>query len=51
MLGWDRRHRAAIFGWIYIPDVEPDGVFVITAYELSGKALAAYRKRREKKQQ
>lgn len=36
---------------VYVPDVEPDRVFVITAYELSGKALAAYRKRRKKKQQ
>jgi hypothetical protein len=34
---------------IYI--LEPQGCFVITAYELSGKALVAYRTRRKKKQQ
>src|ERR1022692_4825930 len=36
---------------IYVPDPEPDSVFVITAYELTGKPLAAFRKRRRKKQQ
>jgi hypothetical protein len=36
---------------IYVPDPEPNSVFVITAYDLAGKALAAYRKRRRKKQQ
>ena len=34
---------------IYIVDPEPDSVFVITAYELTGKALVAYRRRRRKK--
>lgn len=34
---------------IYVPDPVPDSVFVITAYELLGKALAAYRRRRRKK--
>lgn len=34
---------------VYVP--EPEGVFVITAYELTGKPLAAYRKRRRKKHQ
>jgi hypothetical protein len=34
---------------IYVPDPEPDSVFVITAYQLSGKALMAYRRRRRKK--
>ena len=29
---------------IYFTDVEPDSVFVITAYELTGKPLAAYRR-------
>ena len=33
---------------IYVPDSEPNSVFVITAYELTGKALAAYRRRRKK---
>jgi len=34
---------------IYIPDPEPDSVFVITAYELQGKPLTAYRRRRRRK--
>ncbi len=36
---------------IYVPDPEPDSVFVITAYELSGKALIAYRRRSRRKRQ
>lgn len=35
---------------IYVPDPEPDSVFVITAYELKGKPLAAYRRRRRRRQ-
>jgi hypothetical protein len=31
---------------IYVPDPEPDNLFVITAYELTGKPLAAFRRRR-----
>ena len=34
---------------IYVRDPKPDSVFVITAYELSGKALKAYRRRIGKK--
>jgi hypothetical protein len=34
---------------VYVP--EPEGVFVITAYELTGRPLAACRKRRRKKHQ
>ena len=30
---------------IYVPDPEPNSVFVITAYELKGKPLKAYRRR------
>ncbi len=33
---------------IYVPDPEPDSVFVITAYELKGKPLVAYRRRRRR---
>ena len=33
---------------IYVP--EPGGVFVITAYELVGKALMAYRRRMRQRQ-
>ena len=34
---------------IYVPDPEPDSVFVITAYDLQGKPLAAYRRRLRQK--
>jgi len=34
---------------IYVPDPEPDSVFVITAFELQGKPLIAYRRRRRRK--
>lgn len=34
---------------IYVPDEELDSVFVITAYELRGKAKKAYRRRRRRK--
>ena len=33
---------------IYVPDPQPDSVFVITAYQLVGKPLAAFRRRRKK---
>ena len=33
---------------IYVPDPIPQSVFVITAYELTGKPLKAYRRRRRK---
>ncbi len=34
---------------IYVPDPEPNSVFVITAYQLTGKPLLAYRRRRRRK--
>jgi hypothetical protein len=34
---------------VYVPG--PEGVFVITAYDLTGRPLAAYRRRRKKKHQ
>lgn len=34
---------------IYVPDAEPDSVFVVTAYELRGKPLIAYRRRHRRK--
>jgi Domain of unknown function (DUF4258) len=34
---------------IYVPDPEPQSVFVITAYELSGRPLAAYRRRHRRR--
>jgi hypothetical protein len=34
---------------IYVPDEDPSSVFVITAYELRGKAKKAYRRRQRRK--
>ena len=34
---------------VYVPDPDPDSVFVITAYELGPKALKALRRRRRRK--
>ncbi len=36
---------------IYVPDPESENIFVITAYELKGKPLTAYRRRRRRKGQ
>jgi Domain of unknown function (DUF4258) len=36
---------------IYVPDPEPDSLFVITAYELRGKPLTAYRRRQRRRGQ
>ncbi len=33
---------------VYVPDPEPNSLFVITAYELRGKPLTAYRRRRRR---
>jgi len=34
---------------VYVPDRAVDDVFVITAYELKGKPLTAYRRRRRRR--
>ena len=34
---------------IYVPDEDPESVFVITAYELRGQAKMAYRRRQRRK--
>jgi hypothetical protein len=34
---------------IYVPDEDPSSVFVITAYELRGKAKKAFRRRQRRK--
>jgi hypothetical protein len=34
---------------IYVPDEDPNSVFVITAYELRGKAKRAFRRRQRRK--
>jgi hypothetical protein len=33
---------------IYVPDEEGDGIFVVTAYEIQGKPLQAFRRRRRR---
>jgi hypothetical protein len=34
---------------VYVPDDEGDGVFVVTAYPLSGRELKAYRRRNRRR--
>lgn len=34
---------------IYVPEFEIDSVFIITAYELRGKPLLAYRRRKKRR--
>jgi hypothetical protein len=34
---------------IYVPDPTPDSVFVVTAFDLRGKPLKAFRKRQRRK--
>lgn len=34
---------------IYVPDPEPNSIFVITSYDVRGKALTAYRRRRRRR--
>ncbi len=34
---------------VYVPDEGADSAFVVTAYELKGKALKAYRRRKKRK--
>ena len=34
---------------IYVPDPEPDSVFVVTAYELRGNPLTAFRRRQRRR--
>ena len=34
---------------IYVPDPEPESLLIITAYELRGKPLTAYRRRQRRK--
>ena len=42
-------HAGRYLRVIYVPDPEPGSVFVITAYELTGKPLVAYRRRRRQR--
>jgi hypothetical protein len=43
-------HAGRYLRVIYVPDPQPDSAFVITAMELSGKPLTAYRRRMRRKQ-
>ena len=36
---------------VFVPDEDGDGIFVVTAYPLAGKALQAYRKRKRRRKQ
>ena len=42
-------HEGRFLRIIYIPDPEPDRLFVITAYELEGKPLKAYKSRKRRR--
>ncbi len=44
-----RTRAGRILRVVYVPDPEPDSMFVITAYELRGKPLTAYRRRQRRK--
>lgn len=44
-----RTDAGRILRVIYVRDPEPDSVFVITAYELRGKPLVAFKRRVRKK--
>lgn len=45
-----RTHDGRFLRVVYVPDPEPDSVFVITAYEPGPKVLKALRRRLRKKQ-
>jgi hypothetical protein len=34
---------------IFVPDLERDSIFVITAYDIRGKALKAFRRRKRRR--
>jgi len=42
-------HAGRYVAVIYVPDANPGDVFVITAYELKGKAKKAFRRRQRSK--
>jgi hypothetical protein len=45
-----RADSGRILRVIYVRDPKPDSIFVVTAYELRGKPLVAFRRRMKKKQ-
>ena len=44
-----RTDAGRILRLMYVRDPEPDSLFVITAYDLTGKPLVAFRRRMKKK--
>ena len=44
-----RTDAGRILRVIYVRDPKPDSIFVVTAYELTGKPLLAFRRRMRKK--
>ena len=44
-----RTHGGRYLQVVYLRDPEPGSVFVITAYELRGKPLAAHKRRRKRR--
>lgn len=44
-----RTRRGRYLRVIYVPDDGADAIFVLTAYELTGRSLFAYRRRRRRK--
>lgn len=40
-----RTDAGRILKVVYVPDDDGEGLFVVTAFDLTGKALAAYRRR------
>jgi hypothetical protein len=44
-----KTHGGRYLRVIYVPDPEPESVFVITAYELKGKPLTAYKRRKRRR--
>ena len=44
-----RTDAGRILRVVYVRDPAPDSMFVVTAYELNGKPLVAYRRRMKKK--
>lgn len=47
-IGIGQTHGGRYLRVVYVPDPEPDSVFIVTAYELIGKPLTAYRRRRRR---
>ena len=44
-----RTDEGRVLKVVYVPDDDGEGVFVVTAFDLRGKALSAYRRRRRRR--